>query len=100
MTTTPSGDAPRWRPPIAVQWNSLGGSPIVSNRGGAGPEATPNGHISTETKPFLGDHLETPAGAEVHLAVARHGTADPDALPEQIETPAGTSDHRWFAVFD
>lgn len=68
--------------------------------GGDGPELTLNGHISTETEPFLGDHLEKPAGAEVHLAVERHGTVDPDALPEQINTPAGTSDHRWFAVFD
>lgn len=59
-----------------------------------------SGHIALNTEPFVGEMLENPEGAKVHLAVAPHGALDPDKLPEQIKTPSGTPDHWWFALFE
>jgi hypothetical protein len=58
------------------------------------------GHISVGEEPFFaapGVPLENPYGAEIHLAVAPHGTLQPDALPTQITTPIGTPAHWWLA---
>lgn len=66
----------------------------------AGSQLTLSGHVSRQSDPFVGDGLQNPGEAKVHLAVAPHGAVDPDKLPEQIQTPAGTPAHWWFALFD
>lgn len=65
-----------------------------------GPHLTLSGHISRNTEPFVGESLENPGGAKIHLAIAPHGSLSPDLLPEQISTPSGTPDHWWWAMFD
>jgi len=57
------------------------------------------GHISVGSPPFVGVPLDNPMGAEIHLAVAPHGTVQPDLLPTQITTPIGTPAHWWLAIF-
>ncbi len=46
-----------------------------------------------------GAPLENPLGAEVHIAIAPHGTLQPDLLPVQITHPIGGIDHWWYAFF-
>jgi hypothetical protein len=61
-----------------------------------------SGHISNGETPFGGAAhapLENPAGAAVHLAVAPHGTLQPNLLPGQIQTPIGSPPLWWAAVF-
>jgi len=65
-----------------------------------GPNLTLQGHISTNTEPFVGEALDNPHGARIHLAVAPHGALAPDRLPGQIKTPSGAPDHWWLAFFD
>lgn len=64
-----------------------------------GPHLNLSGQISKETEPFGGYPLENP-DAEVHLAVAPHGALEPDIMPGQIKTPAGTPGHWWVSIFD
>jgi len=66
-----------------------------------GPKLTLSGGISTSHEPFapIFAPLTNPDGAEVHLAVAPHGGLDPEIMPEQATTPAGTPDMWWTAVF-
>lgn len=65
-----------------------------------GSQLTLNGQVTKQTDPFLGDHLENPQDAEVHLAVAPHGEVDPDELPDQIQTPSGGPPYWWLATFE
>ena len=61
-----------------------------------------NGRIDFNDTPFPavpGAPLENPLGAEVHIAIAPHGTVQPSLLPSQIGTPIGTSAHWWLAIF-
>ncbi len=58
-----------------------------------------SGQISKQTEPVGGSPLEDP-DVEVHLAVAPHGALDPDIMPDQIKTPAGTPGHWWVSLFD
>ena len=66
-----------------------------------GPNLTLSGSISTSHDPFapIFAGLTNPAGAEVHLAVAPHGGLNPEIMPEQASTPAGTPDMWWTALF-
>jgi hypothetical protein len=66
-----------------------------------GPNLTLSGGISTSHDPFMPIFapLTNPDGAEVHLAVAPHGGLDPELMPEQATTPAGTPAMWWTAVF-
>lgn len=61
-----------------------------------------SGHVSKETEPFDGsDPLgEAIDDADVHITIAPHGQVDPGKLPDQIQTPEGTTDHWWHAHFD
>lgn len=65
-----------------------------------GDTLTLRGNVSTRTDPFVGNELENPQEAAVHLAVAPHGAVDRDIMPEQIQTPGGGPHHWWVAVFD
>lgn len=85
--------------------NDLGATPA---RGGAynfaghvvgGSTLNLAGHISVGSQTFVGAPLDNPLGAEIHLAVAPHGTVQPDLLPTQITTPIGTPAHWWLAIF-
>lgn len=57
------------------------------------------GHISVGDEPFAGMPLSNPTEAEVHLAIAPHGTLQPDSLPTQIQTPIGGPPNWWLAIF-
>lgn len=84
--------------PEAEDWSGafLGAGHIVG-----GPNLRLSGHISRKTEPFLGDRLQNPDGARVHLAVAPHGALDPGLMPGQIQTPSGPGpDIWWLALFD
>lgn len=83
--------------PEADDWD---GAFLGAGHAVAGSHLELSGHISRRSEPFVGDGLENPGGAKVHLAVAPHGALDPEQLPEQMQTPAGTADHWWFALFD
>lgn len=61
-----------------------------------------SGRVDIGDTPFPaapGTPLENPAGAEVHIAIAPHGTVQPALLPSQISTPIGTSAEWWLAIF-
>jgi hypothetical protein len=61
-----------------------------------------SGRIGVGDAPFPavpGAPLENPQGAEVHIAIAPHGSLQPDLLPSQIGTPIGNSSHWWLALF-
>ena len=61
-----------------------------------------SGRVDIGDTPFPaapGTPLENPEGAEVHVAVAPHGTLQPNLLPSQITTPIGSSAHWWLAIF-
>jgi hypothetical protein len=75
------------------------GAFLVAGHIVGGPNLNLSGQISTETEPFIGFPLENP-DVEVHLAVAPHGAIEPDIMPEQIKTPAGTSAHWWVSIFE
>ena len=64
-----------------------------------GPNLNLSGQISKQTEPFGGFPLEDP-DVEVHLAVAPHGALEPDLMPNQIKTPAGTPGHWWVSIFE
>lgn len=65
-----------------------------------GPTLQLSGHVSLETEQFGGaSRLLMPRTAEVHLAVAPHGRLQPGAMPNQIQTPIGSSDFWWLAFF-
>ncbi|MFW6198855.1 MAG: hypothetical protein ACOC5E_03425 [Acidobacteriota bacterium] len=66
-----------------------------------GPELTLSGRVSTNTEPFVGEALDNPREARVHLAVAPHGALDPELMPDQIQTPTEPGpDIWWLAVFE
>lgn len=84
----PSADD--WTGVYAVAGHVVGGSTL-----------TLGGRASTNGEPFLGDPVENPRDAEVHLAVAPHGALDPELLPEALNTPTGPGpDIWWLALFD
>lgn len=102
-------DAEEGRPEAFTLWIFIFNDPEAEDWDGAflgaghaiaGSHLELSGHVSRRTEPFVGDALENPGGAKVHLAVAPHGMLDPDKLPEQIKTPDGTPDHWWFALFE
>jgi hypothetical protein len=59
------------------------------------------GHVSVGETPFGATHapLENPLGAEIHLAIAPHGTLQPELMPSQINTPIGDPTLWWLAFF-
>lgn len=57
------------------------------------------GHISTSQEALVGAPLQSPDGAEVHLAVAPHGEVDGDKMPAQIKQPVGPPGIWWVALF-
>lgn len=65
-----------------------------------GDTLTLSGEVTTNTEPFVGNQLENPWEADVHLTVAPHGAVDSDIMPEQIQTPGGGPQHWWVALFD
>jgi len=85
--------------------NDLGETPAMGgayNFGGhavGGPNLMISGHISVGEETFLGAPLSNPGGAEIHLAIAPHGSLQPDLLPTQINFPIGGPPHWWIAVF-
>lgn len=83
--------------PEAEDWD---GAFLGAGHAVGGSRLELSGHISRRSEPFVGEGLDNPEGAKVHLAVAPHGALDPDKLPEQIKTPDGTPAHWWFAQFD
>lgn len=83
--------------PEAADWD---GAFLGAGHAVAGSRLTLSGHISRKTDPFIGEALQNPEGAKIHLAVAPHGAVDPSKLPEQLQTPAGTPAHWWFALFE
>lgn len=92
-------DHPPFDPPDA-EWT---GAFSVAGHVVGGPNLTLSGRVSTNTDPFdgMGERLENPGEAEVHLAVAPHGALDPELLPEALGTPTGPGpDIWWIALFD
>lgn len=85
--------------------NDLGPTPAMGgayNFGGhivGGSTLNIAGNISVGEPTFAGAPLSNPAGAEVHLAIAPHGTLQPDMLPDQITKPIGGPDQWWLAIF-
>lgn len=78
---------------------SRGGAYNFAGHIAGGPELHLAGNIHVgEDAPF-GFSLDNPMGAEVHLAVAPHGTLQPNLLPTQINTPIGTPALWWLALF-
>lgn len=83
---------------------SGGGAFGVAGHLSGGGQLTLAGHISKNTDPFPlpvpgSSKLTNPMGAEVHVAIAPHGTVDPENLPAQITTPIGGPDLWWVALF-
>ena len=58
-----------------------------------------SGHISKNSQPFALNQLTNIDTAEVHVAVAPHGTLDPAQLPSQITTPIGGPAQWWITLF-
>jgi len=58
-----------------------------------------SGHISPNTTPFALNNLRNADTAEVHVAVAPHGTLDPSQMPAQVTTPIGSPPYWWIALF-
>ena len=60
------------------------------------------GHISVGEMVFGGpptSTLQNPYGAEIHVAIAPHGTLQPALLPAQFNTPIGGPPFWWLALF-
>ncbi len=58
------------------------------------------GHISVGQTQFGGPStLQNPQGAEIHVAIAPHGTLQPALMPTQIMTPIGGPPHWWLSLF-
>ena len=58
------------------------------------------GHISVGEAQFGGPStLQDPYGAEIHVAIAPHGTLQPDLLPSQFNSPIGSPPFWWLALF-
>lgn len=84
--------------PSAEDWD---GAFLVGGHVVGGSTLNLSGRVSTNTEPFAGERLTDPEGAEVHLAVAPHGSLDPELMPEQIKTPTGPGpDIWWLALFE
>lgn len=84
--------------PAAENWD---GAFFVAGHVVGGSTLNLSGRVSTNTDPFVGERLDNPEGADVHLAVAPHGALDPELMPEQIKTPTGPGpDIWWLALFE
>jgi len=58
------------------------------------------GHISVGEGVFAGPStLQNTYGAEIHVAIAPHGTLQPALLPAQFNTPIGSPPFWWLALF-
>lgn len=81
---------------------SGGGVFNVAGHPAGGETLQLSGTITHHTTPFRENQLSVAAipGAEVHLAVAPHGTLDPEQMPEQATLPIGSPDFWWIAVFE
>jgi hypothetical protein len=89
---------------LGVDKPARGGAYNVGGHAVSGSALTIAGRIAVGETPF--DHpvitmapLESPATAEVHLAVAPHGALDPSRLPNEFRIPSGTLAHWWVAMF-
>jgi hypothetical protein len=82
------------------------------NAGGhieGGPQLTLSGSVNKDRFTFGGANAETLgqamalgydlADADIHLAVAPHGSLAPELLPGSISTPVGTPASWWLAIF-
>lgn len=59
------------------------------------------GRVKVGNTPFGATHapLVNPLGAEIHVAIAPHGTLQADLMPTQINTPIGSPPFWWIAQF-
>lgn len=58
------------------------------------------GHISVGDATFGGPFtLQNTWGAEIHVAIAPHGTVQPALMPGQINTPIGSPPFWWLSLF-
>lgn len=80
---------------------ALGGAYNFAGHIVSGKTLSMAGHVSVGETPFRATHapLENPLGAEIHLAIAPHGTLQPDLMPTQINTPIGAPPFWWLAFF-
>lgn len=86
---------------LGVNAPALGGAYNFAGHIVAGGTLRMAGHVSVGETPFGATHapLENPLGAEIHLAIAPHGTLQPDLMPTQINTPIGSAPFWWLAFF-
>ncbi len=86
---------------IGIDNPAKGGAYNFAGHVVGGPNMQLTGHIAVGETPFAPSHapLSNPSGAEVHLAVAPHGTLQPDQLPGQITLPIGGPADWWLAFF-
>ncbi len=95
--------------PGKCEGGSCSGLPDVAASGGGvfnvaghisgGGTMVLSGHISKNSQPFALNNLTNADTAEVHVAVAPHGTLDPSQMPAQVSTPIGAPPHWWIALF-
>ena len=78
---------------------AMGGAYNFGGHAVGGSTLNISGHVSIGDTPFGGVALSNPAGAEIHLAIAPHGMLQPEMLPNQINTPIGSPDYWWVAIF-
>jgi len=86
---------------LGVDKPALGGAYNFAGHPAGGGTLRLAGHVSIGETPFGATHarLENPLGAEIHLAIAPHGTLQPDLMPTQINTPIGSPQFWWLAFF-
>ena len=96
-------------PSLCSDGSCSGGADVAASGGGVfnvaghisgGGTMVLSGHISEKSEPFDLNHLTNADTAEVHVAVAPHGTLDPSQMPAQITTPSGGLPNWWVALFE
>jgi hypothetical protein len=86
---------------LGVNVPALGGAYNFAGHVSGGGKLRMAGHVSVGETPFGATHarLENPLGAEIHLAIAPHGTLQSDLMSTQINTPIGSAPFWWLAFF-
>lgn len=75
---------------LGTATGAVGGAYNVGGVISGGGNLAIAGRIGVGEEPFAFAPLESPATAEVHLAVAPHGAMDPSTLPDELRTPTGS----------